>query len=144
MKNIFLFLLISVFTASCAPHITKHGYIFESDNLQMISEGVTDKEAVLKIMGSPTIVSDVDYRDESWIYYSEDVKSFLFFKPEIIDRKILLVEFNNEGTIKNLQKISFLDDSKTMKFTSDFTTVNNHKVGFFKSLFDNVGQVKPQ
>lgn len=139
-----LAIMLVIFVSSCTNNITKHGYIFDNDDLKMVRNGVTDKQTLLNIMGSPTIISDVDYGKEAWIYYSEEVEDFLFFKPEIVDRRIMLVEFDKEGYISNLQNLSELDEIKNFKFASDYTAVDNHGSGFFKSLFSNVGQVKPQ
>jgi outer membrane protein assembly factor BamE (lipoprotein component of BamABCDE complex) len=118
------------------------GYMFELSDHDVLQEGVTSKERVLKIMGSPTLISDFD--SEVWIYYSEDVKNFLFFKPEITERNVLVIKFNDAQIIKEMKKINFADEAKKLNFVSNYTAVDSHKAGFFKSIFSNVGQIKTQ
>jgi outer membrane protein assembly factor BamE (lipoprotein component of BamABCDE complex) len=117
--------------------------MFDLSDQEMVQEGITTKEQVLKFMGSPTFISDLD-DDEAWVYYSEDVKRLLFFLPKIMEREILVVRFNNDQTVKELKRISLNHESKDLSFVTDHTKVESHKTGFFKSIFGNIGQVKPQ
>ena len=128
---------------SCVSKVDKRGYMFDMSDHELLQEGITIKERVLKIMGSPTVISDLD-NDEAWIYYAEDVKRLLFFKPDIISRDVLVVRFSNAGTIRELNRINLNDEEKQLQFASDFTSVESRKIGFLKSLFSNVGQVKSQ
>lgn len=138
----FLVIIFIFAITSCTSRVDKHGFMFEFSDHQMLQEGVTTKERVLKMMGSPTLVSDFDSQ-EAWIYFSEDLKRFLFFKPKVVERKILLLRFKDD-TISNLQIFDLNNESKNLKFAPEFTTVDSHKIGFFKSIFSNVGQIKPQ
>lgn len=94
-------------------------------------------------MGSPSFISDLDH-DEAWIYYSQELKHFLFFKPKTISREILVVRFDEKNLVKNLQKISLSDEERHLSFSMKHTAVEGHQVGLIKSFFSNVGQVKPQ
>lgn len=136
------FLILLFFLASCISRVDRHGFMFEFSDVELLQKGVTDKESVKKIMGSPTLVSDFG-NNESWIYFSEDLESFLFFKPKIIKRKILLVSFDIDK-ISNLESFDLNSETNDSKFVSDFTNVDGHKPNFIKSIFSNVGQVKPQ
>lgn len=138
----FLIIIFIFAINSCSPSIDKHGFMFEYSDHELLQEGITTKERVLKMMGSPTLVSDFD-NQEAWIYFSEDLKRFLFFKPKVVQRKILLLRFKDD-TISNLQTFDLSNESKNLKFASEFTVVDSHKIGFFKSIFSNVGQIKPQ
>lgn len=142
MRLFLVSFILLIFTNSCVSRIDKHGFMFEFSDHEMLQEGVTTKERVLKMMGSPTLISDLDH-DEAWIYFAEDLKGFLFFKPKIIERTILVIRFESD-TIKELTKLSLNDEEKNLEFVADFTAVDGHKVGFFKSIFSNVGQIKPQ
>jgi len=142
MRLVLASILLLIATASCSPRLDKHGFMFEFSSHDMLQEGITTKERVLKMMGSPTLISDLDQEDV-WIYFSEDLKGFLFFKPKVVERNILVIRFKSD-TIKELKKITLNNEEKNLQFTADYTVVDSHKVGFFKSIFSNVGQIKPQ
>ncbi len=143
MGRFFCCLFLLVVTSSCISRLEKHGYMFDLSDHETIQEDITSKERTLKIMGSPTVIAELG-RDESWIYYAEDVKHLLFFKPKITSRNILIVRFDNSDTVTELRKIDLANEEKKLTFSSNYTAVDNHKSGFFKSIFSNIGQVKPQ
>ncbi len=129
-----------IFLTSCIQNQQKHGYAFDLSDYQMLQEGVTTRENVLRFMGSPTIISNLT--DESWIYYSENVENLLFFIPDTKERMILSLKFDGRGILSSLEKFDLSDEKKELSFTSKYTEVESNKIGFFKSIFSNVGQVR--
>lgn len=144
MKNFLFSIIFLTALSSCVSRLDKHGYMFDLSDSEMLQEGVTSKERVLRVMGSPTVVSDLD-SDETWIYYSENVDNFLFFKPDVVERNVIVLSFNDSGTVKEIKKINLEQEDKNLNFVSNYTQVQSHQdAGFFKSILSNVGQVKPQ
>jgi outer membrane protein assembly factor BamE (lipoprotein component of BamABCDE complex) len=143
MKKNFFYIFLLIALNACVSKVDKRGYMFDMSDHNLLQEGITSKERVLKIMGSPTLISDLD-SDEAWIYYAEDLKRLLFFKPDVISRDVLVVRFNEVGTIRELSRIDLNDEEKQLQFAANFTNVESRKIGFLKSLFSNVGQVKSQ
>lgn len=140
-KKNFICLLLLIALASCISRTNKHGYMFDLSDHDQLKEEITTKDVVLRIMGSPTLVADFS-DEETWIYFAEDVKSLLFFKPTIVSRTIISIKFNN-NTIKELQRFD-LSNQSDLKFAINYTEVKSNKIGFFKSILSNIGQVKPQ
>jgi outer membrane protein assembly factor BamE (lipoprotein component of BamABCDE complex) len=143
MKVFFQIILLFISLTSCVSRAEKHGYMFDLSDHEMLHEGISDKETVLKFMGSPTFISDIS-DEEVWFYYSEEVRHFLFFMPKILQRKVFILKFDNKNFVKDLRKIDLNSENKNFNFHPDYTKVGEHKTGFFKSIFSNVGQVKPQ
>lgn len=139
----FLLVLTILVLSSCITRVEKRGYMFDLSDHDLLQEGVTSKDRVLTIMGSPTIISTLDDR-ETWIYYFEEVENLLFFLPTIEERTILVLRFDGSGVVKELKSLSLEDQNNQLAFVNKFTAVESHKVGFFKSIFGNVGQIKPQ
>jgi outer membrane protein assembly factor BamE (lipoprotein component of BamABCDE complex) len=117
--------------------------MFELSDHHLLQEGVTTKDRALRIMGSPSFVSDLD-GDEAWVYYEEEVKRTLFFLPDITQRTALVLRFDAHENLRELQNITLASEDEKLHFEQKFTAVDSHKQGFFKSLFGNVGQVRPQ
>ncbi|MBU6339039.1 MAG: outer membrane protein assembly factor BamE [Rickettsiales bacterium] len=143
MKKFLCHILFLTLATSCVSNIEKKGYSFDSSDQQLLQEGVTSKESTLKMMGSPTIISDLS-DEENWIYYSEEVKNLLFFIPKVTKREILLVKFDDSNTIKKIEKFDLANEKSKTKFNPTYTEVKSHETGFFKSIFSNIGKVKPQ
>lgn len=141
-SSILMAIFLNIALSSCAPKIEKHGYMFDLSDHHLLQEEIITKSKVLSIMGSPTLISDLN-GEEMWIYYAENVKKLLFFKPDIVNREIILLAFDNNEVLKKLENYSLANEKK-LNFSSDHTKVKSNKVGFFKSIFSNVGQIRPQ
>ncbi len=141
-KNKIFFLIALTALTSCLSRVDKHGYNFDLSDHDQLQAGISTKERVLRLMGSPTIVSDLD-DDETWIYYAEDVNKLLFFKPDAVNRTVLAIKFDQEQNVRELQNYD-LSHETNLSFASNYTEVKSNKTGFFKSIFSNIGQVRPQ
>ena len=143
MKTTLIFLSL-IFLASC-NQIEKRGYSFELSDYQSLQEGISTKDEALKAMGYPSLVEDFE-SDELWIYYSEDIKKLLFFKPKILDRKIMTINFDSKKYIKKISSYDLSNQSEII-FSKNYTTIINQKSvdkpSWWKQIFDNIGQVRP-
>lgn len=140
-KKNFIYLLLLIALTSCISRVNKHGYMFDLSDHDQLKEEITTKDVVLRIMGSPTIIADFS-DEETWIYFAEDVKSLLFFHPSVVNRTIISIKFDN-NIVKELQHYD-LSDQSDLKFATNYTEVKSNQLGFFKSIFSNIGQVKAQ
>lgn len=132
-------LLAIIFLTSCSQ-IEKRGYSFELSDYQLLKEKINNKNNTLDAMGYPTLASS--FADgELWIYYSEDVKKLLFFKPEVLDRKIITIAFDNKQTIKKINSYD-LKDQNSITINPDYTKVESAKPSWWKQIFGNIGQVR--
>ena len=115
--------------------------MFDLVDADYIEEGVTTKDRTLRELGSPTYISHLD-NEEIWLYFYEKTDRVLFFKPKILDRKILLVNFKRSDTAMKVEEFSLLDEKSDFSFDKRFTQVESEKEGFIEGLFGNVGQVR--
>jgi len=134
-----LIAIFFVFFATSCNHIQKRGYSFELSDYELVKDGISNKETVLELMGSPTFLSAIGDK-ELWVYFSEDVRKFLFFKPKTLRRKIMTVSFDDTGIIDDISDYD-LNDDNAMHFVSDYTEVKSHKQGFWSRIFGNIGSV---
>jgi len=139
MKILLSLIFLNLAISSCATKVN-HGYMFEYSDIHLLDVGM-DQNSVLGIMGSPTFKSQIE--DETWFYMHEKTKSFLFFKPKIIERQILTLDFAGQN-ISDISKYSLEDQAQNFSFETKHSQVPEHKIGFFKSLISNIGQVKAQ
>lgn len=131
-----------MFLSSCIANIENRGFMFELTDFEMVEENITTKERVAEIMGSPTFVSYLD--KELWIYYFEKRKSMFFFNPEVIDRKILVIGFDDKNLTNSLKEYALADEKNNFHFDRHLTEVKGKKENLFKELFSNVGKISAQ
>ena len=141
--KLFTLILLFFMVSACAFKVDKSGYMFENTDMNIIKKGVTSKNTLLTAFGSPTITSF--YNDkEVWIYYSENIKHILFFKPKVIEREALVIKFDNEERVSSIKKIDLEDEDREFFFNQNKTFVESHKSNFFKSIYENIGSIRPR
>jgi|TARA_B110000879_G_C10866942_1_gene391425 outer membrane protein assembly factor BamE (lipoprotein component of BamABCDE complex) len=141
MKNLFIFLLIALFFSACSlKKVTKHhGVHFLNKKQEKLTVNQSNKNDILKLLGSPSSKSTFD--NDLWIYIERktDNSSLLKFgKEKILLNNVLILEINSMGI---LEKKEFLDqdDMKNIKFTEQ-TTENQYKKNSF--LYDFLSSMR--
>jgi outer membrane protein assembly factor BamE (lipoprotein component of BamABCDE complex) len=142
MKS-FTILLFLFIVSACSFRVDKSGYMFENNNINFIQKGVTSKNTILKNLGSPSIISYAKDK-ELWIYYSENIKYILFFKPNVFERDVLVLKFDDEQRVNYIKKLDLQDEDNKYFFNQNKTFVESHKSNFFKKIYENIGSILPR
>lgn len=139
MKKYIFLSLIVLFTSSCINRsITHKGNIFDSNDVESIRVGLTDKNDILHTFGYPLNTS---YFDKNiWIYYSYQMKEILFFKPYISDQKVLVIRFNNDTNVVSDMYLYNIDSNNyEILNTTDTSLQDNQNV--IQDIMSNIGQI---
>src|SRR5688500_3853850 len=67
--------------AACTPTISTHGHRVDADRLAQIQPGVSSREEVARLLGSPSTVGTFD--QESWFYVSQRSEVVSFYQADI-------------------------------------------------------------
>jgi len=133
-------LAINLTAITSCSQIEKKGYSFELSDYQLLQEKINNKNDVINFMGYPSFVSESDQK-ELWVYYSEDIKKILFFKPEILDRTIVTISFDNKNLISKIKNYG-LKDQTPIIFNQNYTAVTSSTKSWWLQIFGNIGQFK--
>jgi outer membrane protein assembly factor BamE (lipoprotein component of BamABCDE complex) len=75
--------------------------------------------------------------DSGYYYVRSRVKHFTWQKPEVIDRQVVAVSFNNGGIVENIGRYT-LQDGAVIPLARRITR-NGQDVSFIKSILSKVG-----
>jgi len=132
MKKLFVFFIISLFTSACTLKkvVNHHGVQFLNKKQEKLAVNRSNKNDILKLLGSPSTKSTFD--NDLWIYIERKTNSSSLTKfgsERIIVNNVLLLEINNMGL---LEKKEFLDLATMQKLKfSEQTTENQYKKNTF-------------
>jgi outer membrane protein assembly factor BamE (lipoprotein component of BamABCDE complex) len=141
MKNLFIFLLIALFFSACSlKKVTKHhGVHFLNKKQEKLTVNQSNRNDILKLLGSPSSKSTFD--NDLWIYIERkaDYSSLIKFRKEkIFLNNVLILEINSMGILEKKEFLD-LDDMKDIKFTEQ-TTENQYKKNTF--LYDFLSSMR--
>lgn len=122
--------------AGCAT-IENHGHEVDPEQLAQIQVGVTTRDQVGKLLGTPSSVST--FGDKTWFYMSDKIERRAFLTPTTLRSNITRIEFDNQGRVKGLDSVTE-KDHQVISHISRETPTAGHEFGVLEQIFGNVGR----
>ena len=139
-----LILIFVLFITGCSSNkVSKnHGFISLEKKMANIIINKSNKNAVIKNIGQPSVKSEFNLN--KWFYIERKQTNQSLFKlgiKKISKNNILVIEFNNKGLVKN-KKLVNLNDMNDLKYVKKITTKefeqDNTIYNIFSSLREKV------
>lgn len=80
--------------------IYTRGNLPDPERVSELKPGQVSKDDILDALGSPSSVNT--FGNETWYYISEKTETIAFFAPEVLERQVLIVEFNKSGKMAQI------------------------------------------
>lgn len=126
--------------SACSPQIRTHGNMVDPDALAKINPGSSTSGEVLSLLGSPS--SEANFGQRTWYYIGQRTERQAFLKPEIIERKVIYVDFDQSGLVDTIGALD-MEDGKKIAFITRETPTAGQKVTIIKQLLGNIGRFNP-
>lgn len=123
--------------AACSSNIRIHGNMPEPEMVAEIRPGAYRRDDVAQLLGSPSAVST--FEDARWYYIGQKTRQFAFMKPDILERRILVVSFNGSGLVDDTRTYT-LEDGRVIDPVSRETPTEGRELTFLQQLFGNIGR----
>lgn len=134
-RSIGLALLVSGALTACAPTIQIHGYVPPESDVGRIRPGFDDTGSVEKLLGRPS--SSGVLADSAWYYVQSTVENYTYHAPKVIDRKVLAVNFDQRGVVKDVRRYG-LADGRIIPLDPETTATGGREMGILEQLFGNI------
>lgn len=128
---------VAVSMAACAPVIENRGNLVDDQRLSNLQVGQTRAEDVLIDIGTPNAVAPFD--DRTWYYIGQITSKTAFFNPEIIERRVIRVRFDESGVLTDVAEVN-LDEGEELQLVDRETPTLGRTVGFLEQMLGNVGR----
>ncbi len=123
--------------AGCQPIIANRGNMLDEERITQVKAGSSSKNDVFEALGSPSIVSTFD--DNTWYYVGQRTEREAFFRPEITDRKVIAVQFDDTDHVKALDRIG-LEEAVDVEPLEQTTPAVGRDITFMEQLIGNIGR----
>ena len=133
-------ILIFIFIVNCSGNKVSnfHGSKALDLKFEKLIINETNKNDLVRIIGSPSTVSDFD--KNKWFYIERLKKNQSIFKlgiKKINKNNILIVEFNNRGLLED-KKILNLNDMNDLKYVENITEKDFEQNNFLFNIFSSL------
>ena len=129
-------LAFAVIAAGCAPDVRSHGFAPVEEDLARVSVGVDTRGSVRRKIGRPG-ASGI-FNEQGWYYVSSTVEHYLYYDPEVIDRKIVAVLFDENDVVASVNTYG-IEDGKIINLETNTTPTYGRELTILEQAFGNIG-----
>ena len=129
--------MASLMLTACSPTIANHGHQFVADETGEIKPGVTTKQEVAQMLGSPSSLGTFD--DDRWYYVSQRTERKSFYQSQITDQQVLAITFGSDGVVSDVKRDT-LAQAEQITPVADVTPTAGNELTFAQQLLGNVGR----
>lgn len=126
-----------VAVSGCAPVVRTHGHIWRNVEIGQIEVGVDNRDSVASMLGTPSATGINN--DSLWIYASSRTVSLYGGKPEVTERRVVALEFDEAGTVAWIEEFS-LEDGVIVPISERKTPTAGRDLNVLQQFLGNVGR----
>lgn len=130
--------LTAIWLSGCASTTTRHGQLFQDNDLQQISPGMS-QEQVKNTLGTPNTTATAG-TGKAFYYISSTMVQNSFMLPSETDRKVVAIYFTQAGSVERVANYGIKDGKVFDAISRTTPSANTNDDGVIKSLFRNLGQ----
>ena len=123
--------------AACTANVSTHGHAVDSDQLAQIKPGVTSREEVSRLLGSPSTVGTFD--QERWFYVSQRNEVMSFYKADITKQDVVAIDFDGNGVVSDVHTHG-LELAQAIQPDPNKTRTLGNELTFVQQVLGNIGR----
>ena len=127
----------SLTVAACGTAVQVRGNMPEPEDVAVIEPGVHSRQDIVDLLGSPSTVST--FHDRKWYYIGQKTTQFAFARPEVLDRSVLVVTFDEAGYVDETTKYT-LADAREVDPVDRITPTEGKDLTILQQFFGNLGR----
>ena len=123
--------------AGCTPTVDQRGYVVPKQAVEKIAAGTATRSEVLQALGTPSTTAAFD--DNTWYYFGETTQREAFYDPELIERHVLILRFDDGGL---LSEVGTRDakSGREVVLVSRETPTAGHSFTVVEQILGNIGR----
>ena len=137
LRPVLLAGVLALALGACAQSVQVRGNIPDSDVVSKINPGVHTRIDIASLLGSPSTVST--FQDSKWYYIGQKTTQFAFFEPEVIERKVLVISFDDAGYVADTRTYG-LEDGKVIDPVERITPTEGREFSISQQVLGNLGR----
>lgn len=123
---------------SCSPITDTRGNMPLKEVVETIEKGKQNQDQIVSILGSPSTKATFGKQD-IWYYIGERTETVAFFDPKLLERKILVIKFDDGGLVETVTSYD-ASAGKHVKLVDRVTPTKGKELGVLEQLIGNVGR----
>jgi len=135
--SLFVGALAAVALAGCASIVDQRGFAATPGSVEKLELETQSREDVIRLIGTPSSVAT--FNPNVWYYIAQRQETFAFFKPQIVEQKVLQLSFNDAGRLQTIKNYD-LNDAQDIAMVSRITPTAGKELTVLEQILGNVGR----
>ena len=131
------FAILGLAVSACSPTVATRGNLTDPDRLAEIKAGESRREDVAGVLGTPTSAGTFD--PNVWYYIGQKTEKVAFFRPEVVERRVVIVHFDDAGVVQEIKQLD-ANDGQDIEMVDRTTPTAGRELGFLEQMLGNVGR----
>jgi outer membrane protein assembly factor BamE (lipoprotein component of BamABCDE complex) len=123
--------------AACAPTVSNHGHRMDMSLVDQIRPGVTSREEVARLLGSPSAVGTFD--DQSWYYVAQRTERVTFYQENVAAQDVVRIDFDEQGMVKDVSRRG-LEMARAVDPAPETTRTLGNELTIVQQFVGNIGR----
>jgi outer membrane protein assembly factor BamE (lipoprotein component of BamABCDE complex) len=124
--------------AGCSPVIRNHGYTPQPAELAELQVGLDTRATVQSKIGRPAGTGI--FTDDGWYYVSSKVEHLTYHAPEVVDRRVVAVLFDQNDVLAAVNEYG-LEDGRVVDLETKTTPTYGRQLTILEQAFSNIGVI---
>lgn len=131
---------VALMLGACSPTIDNRGYQLDQRKLAQVTPGVTSREEVARILGSPSTSATFD--DRNWYYINQRFERRSFFQDDLVAQDVIDIVFDDQGIVSAVNK-SGMDQAENVTPFAQTTKTGGAEPNVLQQFLGNIGRFNP-
>lgn len=129
--------VLGLAVSACSPVVATRGNLTDPDRLAEIEAGKSRREDVAGVLGTPTSTGTFD--QNVWYYIGQKTEKVAFFKPEVTERRVVIVRFDDAGVVREIKQLDETN-GQDIEMVDRATPTAGREMTFIEQMLGNVGR----
>lgn len=122
---------------ACSPTVSNHGHRLDHARLEQIRPGVTSREEVLRLLGSPSTQATLD--SGTWYYVAQRTERANFYSERLADQQVVAIRFDARGIVERVER-NGLETAQAVVPASEKTPTRGNELTLLEQVVSNIGR----
>lgn len=123
--------------SGCTPITAQRGNLTDPERVAELQPGQSRRDDVAAVLGTPTSVGTFD--PNVWYYIGQKTEKTAFFQPEVVERRVLIVRFDQAGVVREIKKLDETN-GQDVEMVDRSTPTAGREMTFLEQMLGNVGR----
>jgi outer membrane protein assembly factor BamE (lipoprotein component of BamABCDE complex) len=128
---------LALAASACTPTVSTHGHPLDPEQVTQIKPGVTSREEVTRLLGSPSTIGT--FEQERWFYVSQRNEVMSFYKADVTQQDVVRIDFDANGIVSDVHTHG-LELAQAIEPDPNRTRTLGNELTAMRQLLGNIGR----